>query len=377
MFEKNNFLFFHSRDADSLCFTVFLMRQLIKGDSFWAPYVQRVIDKDFELAYQWSDDLLRELQNPTLMTNIKGYGKDSEKQWEKINNILQRSPELFPKDKYSRDTYYRIMKYVSTHAFGGSMPCPMMVPFGECFNHGNETELYLDLAFHGKEGEPWKTDTRKTAAEYKEVLKQKQIWNIRLPDDGMEDEIEEKEESSDEEEEGKDDDVLVTKINENYSWWSPQNPEIHCYIQSGSSVIPKDSHVYYAYGKRTNADLMLNFGFVLSPNKYDTYRIVVWNNLNPWHNLKDDLNVVLVKDELATRVGTDYPDLVCDPEDPAFKELEVTTRTIKLGWNHLPSRGTESDSFHRRLDDLHPQAADDALQGQGRRQAHGHRPDRY
>eukprot|EP00826_Nyctotherus_ovalis_P011420 TRINITY_DN12977_c0_g5_i1.p1 TRINITY_DN12977_c0_g5~~TRINITY_DN12977_c0_g5_i1.p1 ORF type:complete len:552 (-),score=139.05 TRINITY_DN12977_c0_g5_i1:137-1792(-) len=335
IFEKNSALFFHDKEADSICFAVHFLRMLIKGDSFWKSYIHRMLSQDTEMCYQWSDDLLEELQDHTLKLNIKGYGKEVESHWKSVTAVFAKHPDKFPKDKWNRSTYMKIYKYVSTHSFSGSMPCTMMLPFAECFNHENYCPIYLDFYQKSKGKGNLNEEKYDPNLNLQEELKGKQLWELpKDPDSEYEGSESEKDEDEDEDEEGS----LTTKIHSNYKWWNPKSDDIHCYMRTGAKMIPANSHVYYSYGVRSNSDLLTTFGFLLMPNRLDNLKIVLWNNLNPWHNLKDSFTSLLVPEGLAARVAADYKEGLFDTEDPAYKEAELAAKVVKLCWSRVPSR---------------------------------------
>jgi len=351
MFEKNNYLFYHDKEADSICLTVYLIRMLIKEDPFWLPYINRALSKELEFPYQWTDDLLKELQDQTLITDIKGYGKDVMKQWNNVSGVLIKYPDLFPKPKWDCATYMKLYKYVATHSFGGMMPCSMIVPFAECFNHENCHPIFLEFVMKGKEKPAdWfisEYANSKSIEEYQEIIKTKQIWNLPKDIDfdyyKKDDEKSEEDENDENEEDEDSDTLLKTKIHSAYAeWWAPMHPDISCIMRTGGKPIPAGTHIFYSYGARTNADLLSSFGFILVPNQQDKMSITLWNNLNPWINLKGYMNSLVVSEEIAAKVETDYQDTLFDTEDSAFRDLTVSTKTIKIGWLGLPSRSLMS-----------------------------------
>jgi len=340
IFEKNSELFYHDKEADSLCFSVHFLRMMIKGDSFWKDYINRMLSQDIELCCQWSNDLLEEFQDPILKLNIKGYGKEIEKHWKSISGILAKHPDKFPKDKWNRTIYMKIYKYVATHAFSGSMPCTMILPFAECFNHENYCPIYLDFYLKSK-GKPAVTEEKYDPnLNLKDVLKEKQVWELpNDPDSEYEASESEKEEEEKEEDEDEDDKPsLTTKINSKYKWWNPKNDDIHYFMRTGAKAIPANSQVYYSYGTRSNSELLTTFGFLLIPNRQDNLKIVLWNNLSPWHNLKGCLNSLLVGEGMAAKIVADYKEGLFDVEDPVYKDTELASKIITLCWTRIPSR---------------------------------------
>ena len=340
IFEKNKSLFYQEKEADSICFSVHFLRMMIKGDSFWKAYINRMLSQDTELCCQWSDDLLEELQDPIFVLNIKGYGKELEKQWKNVSAVLTKNPEKFPKDKWNRTMYMKIYKYVSTHTFGGHMPCSMAIPFAECFNHENCCPIYLEIFQLSKGKPPITEEIFDPDADYSEMLNEKQIWHLpKDPEMDIEEEGSEDESDEDYEEEKS---KLITKINPSYKWWNPTNSDIHCFMRTGPKPIPANSQIYYWYGVRANSDLMNNFGFLLVPNSQDMLKMVLWNNLNPWTNLKTNINSIFVPESMAAKIATEYKETLFDVEDPNYVDAEIGSRIVKLCWYKVPSESLMS-----------------------------------
>ena len=75
--------------------------------------------------------------------------------------------------------------------------------------------------------------------------------------------------------------------NEDYKWIDYNTTNYFCLCTRSKCMIPKGSQVYYCYGARSNRYLLMNYGFCIDNNKYESASLHL---LRP--SCEDDLNII-------------------------------------------------------------------------------------
>lgn len=68
---------------------------------------------------------------------------------------------------------------------------------------------------------------------------------------------------------------------ENFGWWEYNDKNM--YFQMGTkykNIYKEKDQVFHCYGRRTNRFLLVNYGFCLRNNKYDSLSFRVWVNFD-------------------------------------------------------------------------------------------------
>jgi len=137
---------------------------LKKGDkSFWKPYFDILPDADIPAL--WSDEELKELQDPEFAREAHDYKEDLLEQWKQTKKVLKKYPEIFPKDKVTKELFLFVYVNVVTRCFGWSIPCTMMIPVADIMNHApiNTGNEMFNPDLHEKAVDYWlnKTEGKK------------------------------------------------------------------------------------------------------------------------------------------------------------------------------------------------------------------------
>mmetsp|Transcript_6064 Transcript_6064/g.5480 ORF Transcript_6064/g.5480 Transcript_6064/m.5480 type:complete len:225 (+) Transcript_6064:1436-2110(+) len=76
---------------------------------------------------------------------------------------------------------------------------------------------------------------------------------------------------------------------ENFSWYKDGDENSYFVLCTKyKNVYRKGDQVFHCYGRRTNRFLLLNYGFCLTHNKYNSLSFRVWINFN-WQKEKDKI----------------------------------------------------------------------------------------
>lgn len=62
-----------------------------------------------------------------------------EETWRDLLACFVRYPEFFEEEKLTKDEFLWAYQLIMTRIFGYSLPCTCLVPFGDLFNHGNNS----------------------------------------------------------------------------------------------------------------------------------------------------------------------------------------------------------------------------------------------
>lgn len=68
---------------------------------------------------------------------------------------------------------------------------------------------------------------------------------------------------------------------ENFAWYTDGDKDTYFVLCTKyKNVYKKGQQVFHCYGRRTNRFLLLNYGFCLNNNKYNSLSFRVWINFN-------------------------------------------------------------------------------------------------
>jgi hypothetical protein len=271
------------------------MNEKRKGpNSFFAPYL-KVIDNP-EILADWSEDEKVQLQDKFLSVKCEKFQSNIKIHYTKLLPVFQAFPEFFPEKYYLNsnlfEEFYWAYKVVTTRAF-----CPhegMLVPLADCLNHEDVTVDYITLTedfllarcqgrslindyqdFMGKSSSScniMKTRTHKNRLEKylawfdsEKIQDLEAVWEIDQLLHEFESSTDEEdpihistsEETS--EEEGDDFDLRFDPRDKYFVVRTKENGS----FRAGQQV-------FNCYGRLNNFDMLLDYGFCLYPNRYDS-----------------------------------------------------------------------------------------------------------
>ena len=68
---------------------------------------------------------------------------------------------------------------------------------------------------------------------------------------------------------------------ENFVWLNSCDPSAYLVLASkNKNLYEKDQQIFHCYGRRTNRFLLVNYGFVIDKNKYNSLSFRVWVNFD-------------------------------------------------------------------------------------------------
>jgi hypothetical protein len=122
------------RDWEQLVLTTFLMYQRQLGpDSYWAPYIDLMPDVTF-----FCDNDIQVLEataDPYLVSEALSYKNDLDKQWQTLEQVLLKYPQLFNENSRQRRNFMSFYSQVCTRCFGWGLPYTSMIPMADNLNH--------------------------------------------------------------------------------------------------------------------------------------------------------------------------------------------------------------------------------------------------
>ncbi|EGR32186.1 SET domain protein [Ichthyophthirius multifiliis] len=143
--EKRNY------DGESDMVAAFLIYEKLKGeDSFYYPYFQTV-EKSYTI-YDWTIDEIQETENDEIISEFNQYCQNMD-EWIILHETLLKYPQFFDPKKLSKEIYIWSYELLMTRMFGHGLPCSFLVPFGDMFNHNNDsgTHLIINKKFESDE----------------------------------------------------------------------------------------------------------------------------------------------------------------------------------------------------------------------------------
>jgi hypothetical protein len=73
-----------------------------------------------------------------LIEDVQEHKRELAQNWQEMKAVLlQYSPSIFKPETLRTDLYMRAFALVCTRAFGADLPCNMLVPMADNFNHNN------------------------------------------------------------------------------------------------------------------------------------------------------------------------------------------------------------------------------------------------
>ena len=280
---------------------VFLIYERHKGPSSkWNPYFEAI--SDTELLNDWTDPELFQLQDPFLTYSAKESLETIEKTWNSLSEVFEANSEIFPLGMNLRTIFDWAYRVVMTRAFYHDEL--RLIPMADFINFAN-----YEIGFENHDADVLATyaKTNEKVIDYKEFLgssvhtqgsmddnryknrldeylklsPDKQflksinaIWEVeRLLEDF---------ESSDDEEE-----IFVVsrkqQIDESESDENDENPddlivgEDFVVLYTGAkNPVHKSSQIFQQIKKLSNRDLLLQYGFCLENNKFDSFYLLLW-----------------------------------------------------------------------------------------------------
>ena len=135
-----------------------------------------------DLLALWSDSEIEQLQEPEIIQEVNQYREDLDNEWNEVRNLIQKYPNEFPQDKITKELFIFAYANVITRCFGWSLPCTMMVPMADAFNHSTvdaSNELY-DLNIHEQPLKQSYATKNKMTIDFSDIGKAKVISSVAL-----------------------------------------------------------------------------------------------------------------------------------------------------------------------------------------------------
>ena len=135
IFEEHSYLFKATSDRDYLILLVFLIYEHQKGQlSFWHPYFHAIDPGD--LPCFWDEQVIACISDPLLKAQFASNKADMMTDWDIIHKLLRvYSPVVFDLAICTFDLYKRCASFISTRCFGWGLPCTVVAPISDSFNH--------------------------------------------------------------------------------------------------------------------------------------------------------------------------------------------------------------------------------------------------
>eukprot|EP01039_Chlorochromonas_danica_P004402 gene4401-4824_t len=201
-----------------LLLTVYLMHEIRKGSaSFYFPYLS-ILPEPQNLT-EWTQDELSELQDENLALRARSRKQSLQAAYERtIGGLQRRYPDLFPLEMFPLKTFVFAWNTIQARAFGRRLPWTALVPFADCLNHSNVQTKY-SFRMNGNRS------------------------------DSVEDEKEKEKE--------------------------PLQEAVFELFPSGSNHYLRGEEAFNSYGRRPNSNLLLDYGFSLINNTWDSVEVAL------------------------------------------------------------------------------------------------------
>lgn len=292
-------IFKNSIDSMDAILWVFLMYERNKKEaSFYHCYFEAI--GSMELVSDWTAEELQELQDIFLLIKSTKEQNAVRNYYKFIKPALKKFPEFFPKPGRFK-LFVWAFKLVKTRAFS---KCEgMLVPFADNLNHENVCIDYITLeknflslrceqvplindykdfsgVSHLNPAFLMKTRSHKNRLEkylawsdFEKVLNLKAIWEIDPILCGLES-------STDEEDQIHDwtSEESSESVGEDFDLHFDPDGKFFVMRTGENGSFKMGEQVYNCYGRLNNFDLLLDYGFCVYPNRYDSVHFRVAKN---------------------------------------------------------------------------------------------------
>ena len=329
IYEENEYFFSVHSESSSHRMYLILMYERMKGtESFWFPYFEVI--GETETILDWTEEEKTQLQDPFIVYESNLWTQRYQKKFSQISEILSEYPYIFPPLRDLKELFTWALRVFNTRAFGWEDR--MLIPLADNINHSNvdvvyhtffkddpDSPLEVDFSdFTGKASttnKPLRFKTNlsrlekyiKATSDKKPIKSLNAIWEVdRLLGEFSSSSDEETvknlwevqsdpPESSEEEEE--------TYLGQEECYFTLYTGE-KCSFKKGSQV-------FSSYGKLSNRDLLLDYGFAMMNNNYDSFYFRMWNKSTGRQGLVtlEDLEASDYKNELHSATLDDFTDL--------------------------------------------------------------------
>lgn len=271
---------------------IFVLYEKLKGkSSFWHPYFSTLSGCDNLI--DWTMEELEELQDPVLIHDACVWKQRLNRNWEKVYRVVSKYPEYFQADDM-KEEFIWAWKVCCTRTFGWNGG--MIIPLAGSTNHGevyttydNRTKSELEELAYNENSETDYSDflniDRKSCVDIDrrqnrnrlekyldkyELPRVKKIWALDTKLDEF------RSSSSD------DDERTVAEYTSDEEYQVSQSdilPDDENYFTMSTGVrtcFKKGEQVFNAYGRLSNRNLLLDYGFTIPNNRYDTVYFFLW-----------------------------------------------------------------------------------------------------
>ncbi|OMJ86347.1 hypothetical protein SteCoe_12134 [Stentor coeruleus] len=294
---KKRFFTKHSRGNDHILW-IFVLYEKLKGpESFWYPYFTTM--SGFSNMIDWTEEELAELQDKLLVHDNMKWRDRISRIWKGIYGIIKNYPEYFPPDRNLYEEFMWSWKVCCTRGYaweGG-----MLIPVADNTNHGevytsyeSEEKSVLKVQAENRTSEVDYTDFLDIKLEYEievdyrkntnrlekyleksEIPEIRNIWQLdrvleNYRSSSSEDDERNIAECTSEEESAYDEEDNVPDD-------PPTQGEYYFFMSTGvRTSFKKGEQVLNAYGRLNNRNLLLDYGFAIPNNRYDTVYFLLW-----------------------------------------------------------------------------------------------------
>jgi hypothetical protein len=294
---KKKFFTKHSRANDHVLWVYVLYERLKGENSFWYPYFSTITG--YNNLIDWTDEDLNELQDKLLVHDNNKWKERIERIWNSIKKIIEDYPEYFPPCEDLRGCFDWAWRVCCTRGYaweGG-----MLIPMADNMNHG---EVYTSYESEEKSALQELAQNASSEIDYSDFIGSiNEVTVIRDPRHNtnrlekflqvnslpnMEniwetDQILESYRSSSSEDDERniaectsDEESLLDQIDEEAED-SVLEPDKFFMMSTGvRTSFKQGEQVLNAYGRLNNRNLLMDYGFAMENNRYDTVYFLLW-----------------------------------------------------------------------------------------------------
>jgi hypothetical protein len=257
-------------------FIVLILSELSKGrSSKWWPYLE-TLPKDIEVLSDWSLEELEELQDEVLLQYNVNKNAQEEECNTALKEILSQYPQIISQEHLGKIAW--AWKVICTRAYGRCLPCMSLVPVADFFNHANvETNYY-----YGEIDEDDRSEFDETDEDHDDPLPVKVIClnffkmakiAVQGKKGGKVQLVLERAKEEDRKLFVKSKEYLEFRLAIRGKNEVKERPDCFLKIVAPKEGIEQGKQVCIQYGRYSNRQLLCQYGFAMSENKYDYYSV--------------------------------------------------------------------------------------------------------
>ncbi|EGR31971.1 SET domain protein [Ichthyophthirius multifiliis] len=147
-------------EAEFNIIAMYVIHEKLKGEkSFYKPYFD-TIQRSYTM-YDWTIEEVKLTESEEIIYSFNEYCRDFKENCSELQECLIKYPQFFQKEDLQVSLINWAYQLIMTRIFGYSLPCTCLVPFGDLFNHSNNSRTHYIVNYKYEKEEDKKSENYK------------------------------------------------------------------------------------------------------------------------------------------------------------------------------------------------------------------------